>query len=107
MALNARCVVEPLFDIRPGSFTPAPRVDSTFVRLVPDEGMRARIADEAAFDQVVRQAFNMRRKRLANALKGLLAEHEIRDAGVDPDLRAEQLTVADYLQLTNRYAEST
>jgi len=67
VALAARCQVKSLFDIKPGSFRPPPRVNSSFVRLVPDSQQWARIDNEMLFDQLLRQAFNMRRKRLANA----------------------------------------
>jgi 16S rRNA (adenine1518-N6/adenine1519-N6)-dimethyltransferase len=103
VAVTARCTVEPLFNIKPGSFTPAPRVDSTFVCLKPDMERRGRIDDETAFDDVLRQAFNMRRKRLANALSGLLTEGQIEKLGIDPGLRAEQLSVDSFIALGNLY----
>jgi 16S rRNA (adenine1518-N6/adenine1519-N6)-dimethyltransferase len=104
VALAARCHVEPLFNIRPGSFTPPPGVDSTFVRLTPDAVQRARIDDENAFDRIIRQAFNMRRKRLANALRGLVTEAQISALGIDPNARAEQLTVDSFIALGNLHA---
>jgi 16S rRNA (adenine1518-N6/adenine1519-N6)-dimethyltransferase len=104
VALAARCDVEPLFDIRPGSFTPPPAVDSTFVRLTPNAAQRARIDNEAAFDRVVRQAFSMRRKRLANALRGLVTEAQISTLGIDPNARAEQLNVDSFIALGNLHA---
>ena len=106
VALAARCQVESLFDIKPGSFRPVPRVNSSFVRLSPDVQQWARIDDETAFDQVLRQAFNMRRKRLANALKGLISEPEIESLGIDPNLRAEQLTVDSFIELGNYFAST-
>ena len=104
VALAARCRVEALFDIRPGSFTPPPRIDSSFARLCPDREQRERILDETAFDKVLRHAFSMRRKRIANALRGLLSEAQISELGIDPGLRAEQLTVDSFLALGNLYA---
>ena len=107
VALAARCNVEPLFNIKPGSFTPPPGVDSTFVRLTPDAAQRARIDDETAFDSVVRQAFNMRRKRLANALRSLVTEAQISALGIDPNVRAEELNVDSFIALGNLYAGKT
>jgi 16S rRNA (adenine1518-N6/adenine1519-N6)-dimethyltransferase len=106
VALAARCNVQPLFNIKPGSFTPPPRVESTFVRLTPDAAQRARINDEIAFDRIVRQAFNMRRKRLANALRGLITESQIGALGIDPDIRAEQLHVDSFIALGNLHADT-
>lgn len=105
VSLAARCRVESLFVVRPGSFTPAPRVDSAVARLIPDPQRRARIVDERAFDRVVTQAFNQRRKRLANALRGLLPETTIEMLGIDPGARAETLSVDEFVRLGNRYAE--
>jgi 16S rRNA (adenine1518-N6/adenine1519-N6)-dimethyltransferase len=102
VALAVRCRVEQLFVIRPGAFTPPPRVDSAVARLVPDAALAARIGDERAFDRVVTRAFSMRRKRLANALKGLLTEADITACGVDPDLRPERVTPEDFLALAGR-----
>ena len=104
VALAARCNVEPLFNIKPGSFTPPPRVDSTFVRLTPNAAQRARIDNEIAFDRIIRQAFNMRRKRLANALRGLVTEAQISALGIDPNVRAEQLHVDSFIALGNLHA---
>ena len=106
VALAARCQVESLFDIKPGSFRPAPRVNSSFVRLRPDAQQWARIDNGMVFDQLLRQAFSMRRKRLANALKRMISEKEIESLGIDPDLRAEQITVNSFIQLSN-YIAST
>lgn len=104
VAIAARCRVEALFDIKPGSFTPPPRVDSSFIRLVPDARQRARIDNEAAFDQTLAQAFNMRRKRLANALKTMLTESEIDSLGIDPGHRAEQLDIDAFIRLGNLFS---
>jgi 16S rRNA (adenine1518-N6/adenine1519-N6)-dimethyltransferase len=104
VALAARCTVEPLFNIKPGSFTPPPGVDSTVVRLTPDAEQRARIDDEVAFDRVVRQAFSQRRKRLANALRGVVTEAQISALGIDPNTRAEQLHVDSFIALGNLHA---
>lgn len=105
VSLGARCRVESLFVVRPGSFSPAPRVDSAVARLVPDPLQRGAIADEAAFDRIVASAFNQRRKRLGNALRGLLTDEEIALAGIDAGARAETLDVDAYTRLANLHAE--
>ncbi len=104
VAIAARCEIETLFHIKPGSFTPAPRVESSFVRLRPDAARRTRIVQHDAFDQVVKQAFGQRRKQLANALGKLLTVAQIESANIDPRSRAEQLTVAQFITLGNLYA---
>jgi 16S rRNA (adenine1518-N6/adenine1519-N6)-dimethyltransferase len=104
VALAARCRIESLFDIRPGSFTPPPKVDSGFVRLVPDAARRGMIQNEKAFDRLINQAFSMRRKRISNALKGLVAGEDFAAAGIDPGWRAEQIDVDGFIRLANIFA---
>ena len=105
VSLAARCTIESLFVVRPGSFTPAPRVDSAIARLIPDLERRALIIDEAAFEKVVAGAFNQRRKRVANALRNLLTTEQIESAGIDPGARAETIDVDAFVRLGNIYAE--
>jgi 16S rRNA (adenine1518-N6/adenine1519-N6)-dimethyltransferase len=104
VALAVRCRVECLFLVRPGSFTPPPAVDSAVARIVPDPALAARIIDPAAFDRVVTRAFSMRRKRLANALKGVLSEADIGACGIDPGLRPGVVTPEGYIALSRRLA---
>jgi len=104
VAMAARCEIETLFHIKPGSFTPPPRVDSSFIRLRPDTSKRSRILRQDAFDHVVRQAFGQRRKRLSNSLGDLLTATQIESVDVDPGIRAEQLTVEKFIALGNLYA---
>lgn len=91
--------VEPLFDIGPGAFRPPPRVVSTFVRLVPHATAPFTLRTPARFSAVVAAAFSQRRKTLRNALKQLLTEDQIRQAGIDPALRAEVITPAGFAAL--------
>lgn len=107
VSLAARCRVESLFVVRPGSFTPAPRVDSAVARLIPDPERRAKIIDEAVFDRVVAQAFNQRRKRLANALRSIITESQIEALGIDPGARAETLDIDAFIRLGNRSATNS
>ena len=99
VALAAHCSVESLFVIRPGAFTPAPKVDSAFARLVPLAKPLVSPAEQDAFDTVVRLAFGQRRKQLGNALQTVLPAAAIEAAGIDPRLRAEALTVTDFVTL--------
>lgn len=92
--------VEPLFDIGPGAFRPPPRVTSTFVRLVPHATPPFTLRAPARFSAVVAAAFSQRRKTLRNALKQLLSEEQIRQAGIDPSLRAEVITPAGFAALS-------
>lgn len=101
VAVQARCSVETLFHIRPASFTPPPKIDSSLIRLIPDPGKLARIESETLFDTVVRAAFGKRRKQLGNALGGLLTAEQIASADIDPGTRAEQLGIEQFVALGN------
>jgi 16S rRNA (adenine1518-N6/adenine1519-N6)-dimethyltransferase len=73
------------------------------IRLRPDASRRTRILQQDAFDLVVKKAFGQRRKRLSNALDGVLTAARIESAGIDPGKRAEQLSVEEFISLGNRY----
>ncbi|WP_435103910.1 16S rRNA (adenine(1518)-N(6)/adenine(1519)-N(6))-dimethyltransferase RsmA [Arhodomonas sp. AD133] len=94
-----RCRVEPQFHVPPGAFNPPPKVTSTFVRLVPHTEPPVSVPDEATLNAVVTRAFAQRRKTVRNTLKGLLAPAAIEQAGIDPTLRPEQLTLEDFAAL--------
>ena len=96
------CTIEQLFLVAPESFQPVPKVFSCVVRLVPRDD-KLPLAHEEALQRVLRSAFSARRKRIANGLKSLpIAWQRV---GVDTDLRADQLTVADYVALANACEE--
>lgn len=97
--LQARCIVEPLFEVGPEAFRPPPKVDSAVVRLRPKPAGDIGIDDPGRFAAIVKAAFGQRRKTLRNALSGLLDADAIAAAGIDPGRRAEQLTVSDFIRL--------
>jgi 16S rRNA (adenine1518-N6/adenine1519-N6)-dimethyltransferase len=98
--------IEPLFDIGPGAFRPPPRVVSTVVRLVPHAESPFRISDPQRFAAVVAAAFSQRRKTLRNALKALLNEEQIRNAGIDPAARAEVIAPAGFAALADALSQT-
>lgn len=93
--------VQPLFDIGPGAFRPPPKVVSTVVRLVPHQ-TPLNIGEARHFAAVVAAAFSQRRKTLRNSLKPLLDAEDIVAAGIDPGLRAEVLSPAEFVKLGQR-----
>ncbi len=99
------CRVEHLFNVGPGAFNPAPKVDSAIVRLVPHETLPHPAHDHRQLERVVREAFNQRRKTLRNTLKGLLDAEAIEAAGVDGSLRPEQLDLAAFVRLSDQLTE--
>ncbi len=101
--LQYRCRVEPLFTVPPGAFNPQPKVHSAIVRLIPQPPAQA-ARDEKLLGALVTQAFSQRRKTLRNALRGLLDDTGIAACGIDPGVRCETLTVAQFVQLADTAA---
>jgi 16S rRNA (adenine1518-N6/adenine1519-N6)-dimethyltransferase len=99
------CATELLFDVPPESFNPAPQVMSAIVRLVPHRQPPVAVNDIAKLNRVVTQAFSQRRKTLRNSMKKLIAEEEIVALGIDPTLRAENITLAEFASLSNLLQE--
>ena len=100
--LQAWCQVTALFNVGPGAFRPPPKVDSAVVRLVPRRPESVGIDDPVRFAAIVRDAFGQRRKTLRNSVSKRVDEATIRAAGIDPQVRAEQLAVADFVRLANQ-----
>ncbi len=99
--LQAYCRVERLFDIGPGAFKPAPRVDSSIVRLTPLPEEAVGIDDPRMFADLVRRAFSQRRKTLRNTLKDVLSGGQIEALGIDPGARPETLDVSQFKRLAS------
>ncbi|MDJ1479432.1 16S rRNA (adenine(1518)-N(6)/adenine(1519)-N(6))-dimethyltransferase RsmA [Cytophagaceae bacterium YF14B1] len=100
--LQAYYTIEYLFTVPPHVFDPPPKVQSGVIRLRRNE-VAALECDEALFFKVVKQGFNNRRKTLRNSLKPLGLSPELL---VNPllDKRAEQLSVADFVYLTQQFS---
>jgi 16S rRNA (adenine1518-N6/adenine1519-N6)-dimethyltransferase len=93
-----------LFKVPPGVFTPPPKVMSAVIRLERNATAKLK-CDEKLFIQVVKQAFNTRRKTLRNALKNLTLAAEISTLAI-MDKRAEQLSVEEFENLTSLIEKS-
>lgn len=98
--LQAYYKVEYLFTVKAGVFNPPPKVLSAVIRLTRNDATELK-CDEKLFWQVVKAGFNQRRKTLRNALSSLINK-EAMATDATLDLRAERLSVADFVELTNR-----
>ena len=94
--------MEKLIDVPPESFTPAPKVDSAVVRMIPQSGRIGTADDFALFSRVVKTAFHQRRKTLHNNLKGLADDSDLAAVGIRPGQRAESVPPEQYVKLANR-----
>ncbi|CCP04201.1 S-adenosylmethionine-6-N',N'-adenosyl (rRNA) dimethyltransferase [Erwinia amylovora Ea644] len=95
------CQVIPVLEVPPESFTPAPKVDSAVVRLMPYAQPLHPVDDIRALSRITTEAFGKRRKTLRNSLGHLFTPDVLTEMNIDPTLRAENITVAQYCQLAN------
>jgi 16S rRNA (adenine1518-N6/adenine1519-N6)-dimethyltransferase len=95
------CTVQRLFDVAPSAFVPPPKVTSSVVRLRPRPADR-RLADLRPLERVTAAAFGQRRKMLRGSLGGAFADPAavLTRLGLLPTARAEELTVADFVRLS-------
>lgn len=127
--LGACATVTRLLTLKPGEFHPRPKIDSVVVRIdfdrrsnqpFPLAAYDRLLFDRVLFHRVVRAAFSQRRKTLLNTLNsaGLFAdaadqekavnkqltEAAIRKAGIAPTARAEDLTLTEFIRLTQAFS---
>ncbi|MDC6350312.1 16S rRNA (adenine(1518)-N(6)/adenine(1519)-N(6))-dimethyltransferase RsmA [Zeaxanthinibacter sp. PT1] len=94
-----------LFTVHPEVFDPPPKIQSGVLRLVRKDN-EALDCDEKLFFRVVKTAFNQRRKTLRNSLKVFELSDNLKE-DIIFDRRPEQLSVAEFIALTNKIANDT
>lgn len=87
------------FDVPPQAFTPPPKVTSSVVHLEPVENPIPCFV--SALEKVTHAAFGQRRKMLRQSLKPLGGEVLLAKADIDPQRRAETLSVEEFCRLAN------
>ena len=99
---------EKLFTVKADNFIPAPKVDSSVVRIKLYKDKPYKPLDEHTFFRTIRAAFEQRRKTLPNALSavfGEISKEEITEiivgCGHDVNIRGEKLSVADFTALSD------
>lgn len=95
------CQTEILFAVGNQAFYPAPKVDSAVIRLKPFTQLPYIANDFKLFSEIVLLAFNHRRKTLRNSLQPKVSVQTLENLNIDPMLRAEQLSVEDYVRIAN------
>ena len=102
--LQYKLHMEYLFTVPPEAFDPPPKVESAFVRCVPHASLPFTAIDEKLFARVVLNAFGQRRKTLRNTLKGMLDDDGFAKLDINPQLRAENLSVEKFVAIANHLA---
>jgi 16S rRNA (adenine1518-N6/adenine1519-N6)-dimethyltransferase len=87
--------------VSPNVFVPKPNVDSALVRLVRHDRAPVQVPDVDGLFDLVRAGFATRRKTLRNTLTGQVDAERFARADVDPQARAETLSLADWARLAN------
>jgi 16S rRNA (adenine1518-N6/adenine1519-N6)-dimethyltransferase len=87
------------FDVPPQAFSPPPKVTSSVVHLEPLENPILCSAD--ALEKVTMAAFGQRRKMLRQSVKSIGGEALLAKAGIDPQRRAETLSVEEFCRIAN------
>ena len=103
--IQAAATVIPLIDVPPESFSPAPKVNSGVIRIIPDKNKRDRVSSMDSLSRVVRQAFSQRRKTLRNNLKNWIGTDELVALFINPQDRPERLSVEMYINLANHLSQ--
>ena len=105
-------VAEKLFTVSAGNFMPAPKVNSTVVRIRLHKNKPYLPKDEKTLFRTIKGAFEQRRKTLPNALAasfGELTKDEITEAivacGHKPDIRGERLGIEEFVALSDKLYE--
>ena len=94
------------FLVRKGAFSPPPEVDSAVVCFEVYTKPIYKINDKPFFLKIVKTAFSQRRKTISNSLKSFRGIKEaLLKAGIDSKLRAENLSVEDYIKLSEALIE--
>lgn len=99
------CNIIPVLEVPPTAFTPAPKVDSAVVRLVPHATIPHPVKELRVLSRITTEAFNKRRKTIRNSLGHLFSAEVMAELGIDATLRAENISVAQYCLLANYLAE--
>lgn len=102
--LQYHCQVQYLFDVPATAFSPPPKVESAVVKLLPHSHQPWVANDYTTFEELVRDAFNLRRKTLQNALRRFISKEQLQALQIQPNLRPENLSVSDFVKLSNAVA---
>jgi len=106
------CDITIIRKVSPSSFIPQPKVESIVIKLNKLPKPRVEVKDEKLFFKVVREAFNMRRKTLWNAVKNLKLDSKVLEeafinSGIDSKRRGETLNLQEFADLSNSIYDIT
>jgi len=103
--VNLNNDVKKLLNVKPSSFIPRPKVDSTVIKISPkNEDININIK---IFEKIVKTCFSQRRKKVKNNLDQLnintISLLEL--SNIDPDIRAENIDIEGFIRISRNYEE--
>ncbi|WP_343188305.1 16S rRNA (adenine(1518)-N(6)/adenine(1519)-N(6))-dimethyltransferase RsmA [Buchnera aphidicola (Ceratoglyphina bambusae)] len=98
-------LVKKIFKIDSKSFYPSPKVKSYFIKLIPRKKNIYKKININNFKYIVSTAFQQRRKILKNSLSKIFSENTLINLGINPFLRAQNLTILEYCVLTENFSK--
>lgn len=99
------CQIIPVLEVPPTAFKPAPKVDSAVVKLIPYKNKPFVVDNVSFLARVTTAAFNQRRKTIRNSLSDLFTEQKMIELDINPNLRAENLSLQQYCLLANNIVD--
>jgi 16S rRNA (adenine1518-N6/adenine1519-N6)-dimethyltransferase len=104
--LQYRFFVAKRFDVPAEAFRPIPQVTSSVITLYPKPPEQLQAHNFASFSAIVSAAFSQRRKMLRNTLSEYLQTEDFLQLAIDPQQRAQSLSVERYVQIANYHASA-
>jgi len=93
--------IELVADVNKNAFWPVPKIDSAIIKIIPRDQGISQVSDVENFLIFVRTIFQQRRKKLSTILNKQISKTKLASLGLDPDLRPENLSPAQFLILFN------
>ena len=103
--VNLNNDVKKLLNVKPSSFIPRPKVDSTVIKITP-KNKEININTEV-FEKIVKTCFSQRRKKVKNNLDQLNINtiSLLKLSNIDPDIRAENIDIEGFIRISRNYEE--
>ena len=103
--VNLNNDVKKLLNVKPSSFIPRPKVDSTVIKISPKN--KHINVNEEVFEKIVKVCFSQRRKKVKNNLDQLNINtiSLLKLSNIDPDIRAENIDIDGFLRISRNYEE--
>jgi 16S rRNA (adenine1518-N6/adenine1519-N6)-dimethyltransferase len=95
------CQVSPVLEVGPHAFKPAPTVNSAVVRLAPWAKRPYEALNVDDLQRVCQEGFGQRRKTIRNSFRSFITAEQLEELNIDPNLRPENLTLAQFVSIAN------